>query len=418
MTLFRHHINKPVRSLYSSISKPLSSKTISPLWPIEEERSPHYNPRKYYPARIGETVGKYHIISKLGWGANSTACWPWQSNRYVTLKITNSGAEEKKAAEDELQISQHIAGLRSEHEGREYVRLVQDSFQIQGILGDHLCLVFEPLREPIWLLGRHLGSKGVPPQVLKAFLRVILCGLDFLHSECHVIHTDLKADNFLVGFEDATVLKEYVRQQEVHPAPHVLRNGRPVFESRNDFGPLKRGVGLLRISDFSAAVFGDVSTPHNHDIQPQPFCAPEVLLKAGWSYSADIWNLGTVLWELFADETLFDGLSHEREGYSREVHIAQMIRLLGPPPSQFLNKCDPHIRNDLFSPQGTFKFPELIPSEEFNFSNMTPFLQGEDQRLFIDFVRKMLQWEPERRSCAKELYNDPWLNYNTSLYGI
>ncbi|GCB22946.1 SRSF protein kinase 2 [Aspergillus awamori] len=118
------------------------------------------------------------------------------------------------------------------------------------------------------------------------------------------------------------------------------------------------------------------------------------------------------LWELFADETLFDGLSHEREGYSREVHIAQMIRLLGPPPAQFLNKCDPHIRNDLFSPQGTFKFPELLPSEEFNFSIMTPFLQGEDQCLFIDFVRKMLQWEPERRSSAKELYNDPWLYYN------
>ncbi|KAI2906347.1 hypothetical protein CBS11852_771 [Aspergillus niger] len=199
------------------------------------------------------------------------------------------------------------------------------------------------------------------------------------------MHTDLKADYFLIGFEDTTVLDQYVRQQELHPAPHVLRNGRPVFESRNDFGPLKRGVGLLRISDFSAAVFGDVSTPHNHDIQPQPFCAPEVLLKAGWSYSADIWNLGTVLWELSADDTLFDG---------------------------FMNKCDPHIRNDLFSPQGTFKFPELIPSEESNFSNMTPFLQGEDQRLFIDFVRKMLQWEPERRSSAKEIYNDPWLYYN------
>ncbi|CAK96657.1 uncharacterized protein An08g08770 [Aspergillus niger] len=358
MTLFRHHINKPVRSLYSSTSKPvLSSKTISPLWPIEEERNPHYNPRKYYPARIGESIGKYHIISKLGWGANSTACWPWQSTRYVTLKITNSGAEEKKAAEDELQISQHIAGLRSEHEGRAYVRLVQDWFQIQGILGDHLCLVFEPLREPIWLLGRHLGSKGVPPQVLKAFLRVILCGLDFLHSECHVMHTDLKADNFLIGFEDTTVLDQYVRQQELHPAPHVLRNGRPVFESRNDFGPLKRGVGLLRISDFSAAVFGDVSTPHNHDIQPQPFCAPEVLLKAGWSYSADIWNLGTVLPRCSFGSYLpmirfLMEYATNAEGYSREVHIAQIIRLLGPPPSQFMNKCDPHIRNDLFSPQG------------------------------------------------------------------
>lgn len=106
---------------------------------------------------------------------------------------------------------------------------------------------------------------------------------------------DLKADNFLIGFEDITIIDKYVRQQEAHPAPHVLRNGRPIYESRNDFGPLKKGVGMLKISDFSAAVFGDVLTPHNHDIQPQPFCAPEVLLKAGWSYSADVWNLGTVV---------------------------------------------------------------------------------------------------------------------------
>ncbi|GKZ19738.1 hypothetical protein AbraCBS73388_004725 [Aspergillus brasiliensis] len=355
MKLFRHHLNKPIRSLHCKPTKPLSSKTISPNWPIEEERSPQYNPRKYYPARIGETIGRYRIISKLGWGANSTAWlakdasrWPWQSTRYVTLKITNSGDGEKKAAEDELKISQHISSLQSNHEGRAYVRLVQDSFQIQGIHGDsHICLVFEPLREPLWLLGRHLGSNGVPLQVLRAFLRVILCGLDFLHSECHIIHTDLKADNFLVGFEDPTVLKDYARQQEVHPAP------------------------------------------------------------------ADIWNLGTVLWELLADEALFNGLCDHQEEYSREVHIAQMIRLLGPPPSQFLDRCDPCIRDELFSPQGSFRFPELIPSGEFNFSNMTPFLHGEDQRLFIEFVRRMLRWEPERRSSAKELYNDPWLSYKS-----
>ncbi|GLA91415.1 hypothetical protein AtubIFM61612_006265 [Aspergillus tubingensis] len=224
-----------------------------------------------------------------------------------------------------------------------------------------------------------------------------------------VVH--LKADNFLIGFEDANIIDKYAHHQEAHPAPHVLRNGRPVYESRNDFGPLKKGVGLLRISDFGAAVFGNVLTPHNHDIQPQPFCAPEVLLKAGWSYSADIWNLGTVLWELLADETLFDGLCEHQGKYSKDVHVAQMIRLLGPPPSRFLNKCDPCMRDGLFSAQGTFKFPELIPSEGFNFSNMTPFLHGEDKRLFIGFVRRMLRWEPECRSSAKELYDDPWLCY-------
>jgi hypothetical protein len=58
---------------------------------------------------------------------------------------------------------------------------------------------------------------------------------------------------------------------------------------------LRKGVGRVQISDFSAAVFGNVAEPHNHDIQPRPFCAPEVLLKATWTYSADIWDLGTMV---------------------------------------------------------------------------------------------------------------------------
>nr|KMM72620.1 hypothetical protein CPAG_08914 [Coccidioides posadasii RMSCC 3488] len=270
----------------------------------EEDQNPDYDPRKYYPARVGETISRrYRIISKLGWGANSTVWlakdttrWAWQSNRYVTLKITNSGKEEQRSANEEVEISRYISQLRSNHEGRAYVRLVRESFGIQGALGEHLCLVFEPLREPLWLLGKHLGSNGVPPAVLKPFLKLLLQGLDFLHSECHIIHTDLKADNFLLGFEDSGVLESYARQQESKPAAFWDDGGRPVFQSRPDFGHLRKGVGLVQISDFSAAVFGNVPKPHNHDIQPQPFCAPEVLLKATWTYSADIWNLGTVVW--------------------------------------------------------------------------------------------------------------------------
>ncbi|KMP07488.1 hypothetical protein CIHG_00348 [Coccidioides immitis H538.4] len=102
-------------------------------------------------------------------------------------------------------------------------------------------------------------------------------------------------DNFLLGFEDSGVLESYARQQESNPAPFWDDGGRPVFQSRPDFGHLRKGVGLVQISDFSAAVFGNVPKPHNHDIQPQPFRAPEVLLKATWTYSADIWNLGTMV---------------------------------------------------------------------------------------------------------------------------
>lgn len=60
---------------------------------------------------------------------------------------------------------------------------------------------------------------------------------------------------------------------------------------------------------------------------------------------------------------------------------------------------------------GDFKYPKLAPSAALTLSDLTPFLQGEDKRLFIEFASKMLRWLPEDRLTAKELYSDPWLNF-------
>jgi serine/threonine protein kinase len=58
---------------------------------------------------------------------------------------------------------------------------------------------------------------------------------------------------------------------------------------------LQGAMRRVKISDFSTAVFGDQSIPHTHNIQPRQFRAPEVLLDCTWSYSTDIWNLGTAV---------------------------------------------------------------------------------------------------------------------------
>jgi serine/threonine-protein kinase SRPK3 len=58
------------------------------------------------------------------------------------------------------------------------------------------------------------------------------------------------------------------------------------------------------------------------------------------------------LWELLADTTLFDGINRKSNKYSREAHLAQMIRLLGPPPPQLLQRVNKDVHAQLFSDQG------------------------------------------------------------------
>ena len=53
---------------------------------LEQDQHPNYNPKKYYPAHIGETVSdRYNIISKLGWGVNSTVWLAKDTRRLVCL---------------------------------------------------------------------------------------------------------------------------------------------------------------------------------------------------------------------------------------------------------------------------------------------------------------------------------------------
>ncbi len=51
--------------------------------PLEEEGNPDYDPRRFYPARVGDTIQKYQILSKLGWGTGSTVWLAKDNSRSV-----------------------------------------------------------------------------------------------------------------------------------------------------------------------------------------------------------------------------------------------------------------------------------------------------------------------------------------------
>jgi serine/threonine protein kinase len=107
----------------------------------------------------------------------------------------------------------------------------------------------------------------------------------------------LKPDNILVGIEDSSVIQEMVDREKSDPAPtKQVADGHVVSLSRN-FGDLRGIPTEPKISDFGLAVTSP--GPHYHPIQPDLFQAPEVILNAGWSFPADVWNLGVMVRSAF-----------------------------------------------------------------------------------------------------------------------
>ena len=118
-----------------------------------------------------------------------------RERRHSALKIVKSAGRYSETARDEIKLLRQIADASPSHPGRAHIVNFLDSFPHTVSSATHICITFEPLGENLLSLIEKNRKKGVTPCVVKSITKQILLGLQYLHEECDLIHTDIKPEN-------------------------------------------------------------------------------------------------------------------------------------------------------------------------------------------------------------------------------
>ncbi|WFD33331.1 non-specific serine/threonine protein kinase [Malassezia cuniculi] len=192
----------------------------------DEEDLEDYCRGGYHPVSVGDIFadGRYVIVRKLGWGHFSTV-WLAKdlvAKRHVAMKVVKSAPHYTETALDEIKLLQRLVSADTNHPGRRHCVALLDHFRHRGPNGSHVCMVFEVLGENLLSLIKRYQHRGVPTHIVKQIAKQVLQGLDYMHSACNIIHTDLKPENVLICIDDVEAVVEAELRSNPSAAPTKL----------------------------------------------------------------------------------------------------------------------------------------------------------------------------------------------------
>ena len=110
-------------------------------------------------------------------------------DEHVALKVFIRSQALGDHVKYELSMYKRIEQCPSDYEGRNAIRALLDSFQIEGPDGDHLVLAHPPLGDSLEVGLSCTSPRRLPPAGLRYVLKDLFLELHYLHVECRIIHT-------------------------------------------------------------------------------------------------------------------------------------------------------------------------------------------------------------------------------------
>ncbi|KAM6924932.1 SRSF protein kinase 3 [Xenentodon cancila] len=264
-----------------------------------------------------------------------------------------------------------------------------------------MCLVLELLGSDLRSWQLCFGSPGLLQPWVKQILSQVLQGLDYLHTRCKIIHTDVKPENILLCL-----------QEQSHTAPAggssscSSPTGKEAKTTGTDqFNPHRLNEVAVKIADLGSSCW--VYKHFCEEIQTRQYRSLEVLLGSEYGPPADIWSVACMAFELLTGDSLFHPEASESVSLE-EDHITQIAELLGKiPPAVALSgkySADYFNRRGDLHRVGPLRFWSLydVLVEKYNFLL-------EEASGFSDFLLPMLDYHPDRRATAAQCLLHPWL---------
>jgi len=347
-----------------------------------------------YIVRAGDLVnGRYEILRRpngssplLGKGSFGQVVYALdkkvQPHKEVAVKIIKNHRHWHEQAKGEIELLRRFTQLPAVPPHGDWVdyanvvRLVDDF-----VHHSHCCLVFELLPFTLYDLLKISRFRGVSLVLVSRFAQNLLCTLECLRQpEVDVIHCDLKPENVML---------------------------------------VKHDDHRVKVIDFGSSC-SSKRQPFTY-IQSRFYRAPEVLLCRPYTHAIDMWSLGCILVEMHTGQPLFNG---KNEG----EQMRKIAEVLGMPPSHMIAGIGAKSKiKDLFVlDAGQYKLaPDKAAADgkkrrDPATRDLTTIIrkptpspmsaeQERDYELFEDLIRKMLEFEPDRRIVPRDALQHPFL---------
>lgn len=329
---------------------------------IHRKNRTGFEENRDFPVVMNSIIaGRYYVTEFLGSAAFSKVVQAHDlySGMDVCLKIIKNDKDFFDQSLDEIKLLKFVN--KHDPADEQHILRLYDYFYYQ----EHLFIVTELLRANLYEFQKYNRESGGEPYFTMHRLQVItrqcLEAVLYLH-DLGIIHCDLKPENILI--------KRY-RTCEIK----VIDLGSSCFQNDN--------LSLY--------------------VQSRSYRAPEVMLGLPYDQKIDLWSVGCILAELCSGEVLFPN-------EPVVMLLARMIGMLGPIDMDMLkNGQETHKYftkeyNLYYIDKDTNKMEYIVPKE----TSLEHHLQISDS-CFIDFLKHMLEINPNRRPTAREALQHPWL---------